>query len=102
MTNVLIAPLSRKLQVVIIASMSLESLLGLWRNDPDTAPNISTCRTTPAHPAKILPFPTDLPAEIASGLITHGITSLYGRQAEAGCIWSIIQLKLAALLQNGA
>ena len=63
--------------------MTLESLFAHWRSDPDTAPNISTWRTTPARLAQVCPFPADLPAEIVNGLTSRGITSLYSHQAEA-------------------
>jgi DEAD/DEAH box helicase domain-containing protein len=63
--------------------MTLESLFANWRSDPDTAPNISTWRTTPARLSQVSPFPADLPAEIVNGLNSRGITSLYRHQAEA-------------------
>ena len=63
--------------------MKLESLFSHWRSDPDTVPNISTWRTTPARLAQVCPFPADLPAGIVNGLNSRGITSLYSHQAEA-------------------
>ena len=63
--------------------MSFDSLLNRWRADPETAPNISTWRTTPARPAKRTPFPDDLPPALAESLRERGIDSLYSHQAAA-------------------
>ena len=63
--------------------MTMLSLFSHWRSDPDTAPNISTWRTTPARFAQVRPFPADLPAGILNSLNSRGITSLYSHQAEA-------------------
>jgi DEAD/DEAH box helicase domain-containing protein len=63
--------------------MTLDHLLAAWHSDPDTAPNFSIWRITPARPAQVRPFPSDLPAEIAGGLQSRGISTLYSHQVEA-------------------
>ncbi|MBI3739285.1 MAG: DEAD/DEAH box helicase, partial [Chloroflexi bacterium] len=63
--------------------MSLDSLIRLWRADPDTAPNFSIWRTTPARPAQTHPFPDDMPAALRDALSKRGIDSLYSHQLEA-------------------
>jgi len=63
--------------------MSLPTLLSRWRNDPETALNIPTWRTTPARPSRLCPFPADLPPALAETLAGRGITSLYSHQVEA-------------------
>ena len=63
--------------------MGLSDLISRWRTDPETAPNISTWRTTPARPAKRAPFPVDLPPALADDLRERGIDSLYSHQAAA-------------------
>ncbi|HEY9151305.1 MAG TPA: DEAD/DEAH box helicase, partial [Anaerolineales bacterium] len=68
--------------------MSLDSLIRLWRTDPDTAPNFSIWRTTPARPAHPHPFPDDLPDALREALSQRGIDSLYSHQLEA---WSHIR-----------
>ena len=65
----------------------LDSLIRLWRTDPDTAPNFSIWRTTPPRPAHTHPFPDDLPAALRDALSQRGINSLYSHQYEA---WSHI------------
>ena len=69
--------------MVIMGSMSLNSLFDLWRTDPATAPNIPTWRTTPPRPAQLRPFPDGFPTELAGALRALGITSLYSHQAKA-------------------
>jgi DEAD/DEAH box helicase domain-containing protein len=63
--------------------MTLKALFALWHSDPDTAPNISTWRTTPPRSAQLRPVPSDLPAAITSGLNSRGVFSLYSHQLEA-------------------
>lgn len=63
--------------------MTISSLLTRWRTDPDTAPNISTWQTSPPRPARLLPFPDDLPAPLADSLRARGITQLYSHQHAA-------------------
>ena len=65
--------------------MSLDSLIRLWRTDPDTAPNFFIWRTTPLRPANTHPFPDDLPAMLRMALSNRGIDSLYSHQYEAWC-----------------
>ncbi len=65
--------------------MSLDSLIRLWRTDPETAPNFPIWRTQPPRPARSAPFPDDLPAPLRAALIRSGIESLYSHQLEA---WS--------------
>jgi DEAD/DEAH box helicase domain-containing protein len=67
--------------------MSLDSLIRLWHTDPDTAPNFSIWRITPARPAQTHPFPEDLPAVLRETLSQRGIDSLYDHQRTA---WNII------------
>ena len=68
--------------------MSLDSLIRLWRSDPDTTPNFSIWRTTPPRPANTHPFPDDLPVALRDALSQRGIASLYGHQLEA---WTYIR-----------
>ena len=63
--------------------MTLSRLLSHWRNDPETAPNLTTWRTTPPRPADLRPFPSDLPPALARALTGQGIPSLYSHQAAA-------------------
>ncbi|MBT3337490.1 MAG: DEAD/DEAH box helicase [Anaerolineae bacterium] len=63
--------------------MTLDNLLSRWRSDPETASNISTWQTTPARPAKIAPFPEDLPLSLEDALRQRGIASLYSHQSLA-------------------
>src|SRR5215216_4252067 len=63
--------------------MPLSSLLDTWKHDAQTAPNLVAWRTLPARPAKMLPFPDDLPAPVKRTLIAAGIHSLYSHQLEA-------------------
>ena len=63
--------------------MSLSDLLTLWKNDPQTAPNISTWRVQPARRAVLADFPADLPVQISSALKAHGIRQLYSHQSAA-------------------
>lgn len=63
--------------------MGLTELLQLWKNDPDTAPNISTWRVQPARKAAWSDLPTDLPPGLAAALRRRGLTRLYTHQALA-------------------
>src|SRR5512136_2561400 len=63
--------------------MSLDRLLSLWRNDPETAQAVSVWQTTSPRPADLRPFPADLPAALAQALAEHGISSLFRHQVEA-------------------
>jgi DEAD/DEAH box helicase domain-containing protein len=63
--------------------MSLDSLIQLWRTDPETAPNFSIWRTSPRRPAQTQPFPNDLPVTLQQVLNARGITFLYSHQLKA-------------------
>ncbi len=63
--------------------MPLENLLSRWRTDHETAPNISTWRTTPARPANYAPIPNDLPRLLTDALHQRGIDQLYSHQSQA-------------------
>ena len=63
--------------------MSLDSLIHLWRSDPNTAPNFSIWQTTPARPAQTSPLPADAPARLQEVLSQHGIHFLYSHQLQA-------------------
>jgi DEAD/DEAH box helicase domain-containing protein len=63
--------------------MSIPALLDLWKQDPDTAPNIFAWQTLPPRPAHTHPFPDGLPAPLSQALIASGIHSLYSHQLEA-------------------
>ncbi len=63
--------------------MSLDSLIRLWRTDPETASNFAIWRTTPAWPPQTRPFPDDLPAALRESLLHRGIHFLYSHQLEA-------------------
>ncbi len=63
--------------------MSLQKLLSLWRDDPETAPNLPVWRTTPPRAPDLIRFPSDLPKVLAESLIAHGINSLYSHQVRA-------------------
>jgi len=63
--------------------MSLDRLLSLWRNDPETADAVSVWQITPPRPADMRPFPADLPPALAQALAERGIASLFSHQAEA-------------------
>ena len=84
--------------VSIIDSMTLNHLIEVWRSDPDTAPNLPTWRTTPARSSKVHPFPTNLPSEIAKGLNSRGISSLYSHQVE---VWTHIHQGKNVVLATG-
>ncbi len=78
--------------------MTIPSLLSRWRNDPETAPNLTTWRTTPPRPADLRPFPADLPSELASALSAAGIPSLYSHQARA---WECVRRGENVVLATG-
>jgi DEAD/DEAH box helicase domain-containing protein len=63
--------------------MSLNSLLELWRKDPETGPNFAIWRTTPPIRARTHPFPEDLPQVLKTALVKSGIDSLYSHQLQA-------------------
>ncbi|MGA2504353.1 MAG: DEAD/DEAH box helicase [Anaerolineales bacterium] len=60
--------------------MSVQKLLSKWREDPETAPNLSVWRTTTPRSADLNHFPADLPPVLADALSAHGINSLYSHQ----------------------
>lgn len=62
---------------------TLKSLLDFWKEDTQTAQNISAWKTTPPRAAQTHPFPTDLPAQLREALSTRGIDSLYAHQLSA-------------------
>jgi len=62
---------------------TLASLLDFWKQDPDTAPNFSAWRTTPARAAQTAPFPTDLPDPLRAALSSRNIHNLYSHQLSA-------------------
>jgi DEAD/DEAH box helicase domain-containing protein len=78
--------------------MSIETLLSLWRTDPETAPNLTTWRTTPAHPADLQPFPEDLPPILAQALAGRGVSSLYSHQVQA---WQAVRRGENVILATG-
>ena len=78
--------------------MSLDSLIRLWRTDPDTAPNFSIWQTTPPRPAQTHPFPDDLPAALREALSQRGIDSLFSHQHEA---WDHIRAGKNIVLATG-
>lgn len=61
----------------------LQSLLDFWKQDPDTAPNISAWRTVPPRPAQTLPFPNGMPDPLRDALSNRGISTLYTHQHAA-------------------
>jgi DEAD/DEAH box helicase domain-containing protein len=63
--------------------MSLDSLIQLWRRDPQTASNLRVWRTLPPRPAQTHPLPGDLPAPLRAALLGRGIDRLYSHQLEA-------------------
>jgi len=78
--------------------MPLESLIRLWRADPDTAPNLAVWRTTPARPAHTHPLPDDLPEEMRSALSKRGIDSIYSHQLAA---WTAARAGRNVVLATG-
>jgi DEAD/DEAH box helicase domain-containing protein len=78
--------------------MSLDSLIRLWRTDPDTAPNFPIWRTDPPRPARTVPFPDDLPPRLRESLVRTGLNSLYSHQLEA---WSHARLGRNVVLATG-
>jgi DEAD/DEAH box helicase domain-containing protein len=78
--------------------MSLDSLIRLWRTDPDTAPNFSIWRATPSRPAQTHPLPDDLPDALREALSRRGIDSLYSHQLEA---WTAIRAGKNIVLATG-
>ncbi len=78
--------------------MPIESVIRLWRTDPDTAPNFSIWRTTPARPAQTRPFPDDLPDALREALSKRGIVSLYSHQLEA---WTHLRAGKNLVLATG-
>lgn len=78
--------------------MSLDSLIHLWRTDPDTAPNFPIWRTRPARPARVGPFPADMPAQLRDVLSLRGIAALYSHQLEA---WDHIRRGRNIVLATG-
>ena len=63
--------------------MSLDSLIQLWRSDPDTAPNFSIWQTSPPRPAQTSPLPAEVPAGLQEALSRRGIHFLYSHQLQA-------------------
>lgn len=63
--------------------MGLKELIALWKDDPNTAPNIPTWRVQPARPAVWSDFPQDLPHELVAALQARGLNRLYQHQAAA-------------------
>src|ERR1700752_2354227 len=78
--------------------MTINSLLDLWKQDPETAPNLIAWRTLPARPAQTRPIPTDLPDPLARTLIAAGIHSLYAHQSEA---WTASRASQHIILSTG-
>ena len=78
--------------------MSLDSLIRLWRSDPDTAPNFAIWQTIPPRPAHSHPFPDDLPAALRDALSQRGVHSLYSHQLEA---WHDLRLGKNIVLATG-
>ena len=63
--------------------MPLDVLLRHWKQDPLTAENIVTWKTTPARAAVTHPFPDGLPAPLRTALSSLGISSFYSHQYQA-------------------
>lgn len=63
--------------------MSIQALLSSWRSDPLTGPNLPIWQTTPARPADLRPFPSDLPPALVAALTRRGIGSLFSHQVKA-------------------
>ncbi|HEX5808599.1 MAG TPA: DEAD/DEAH box helicase [Anaerolineales bacterium] len=78
--------------------MPLISLLDFWKRDPETAPNLVAWQTLPARPARIYPFPEDLPTPIKQSLIAAGIHTLYSHQLEA---WTRTRARENVILSTG-
>ena len=78
--------------------MSLDSLIHLWHTDPDTAPNFPIWRTTPARPARMLPFPDDMLPALRDALVQRGIAQLYSHQVDA---WHHARLGRNIVLATG-
>ncbi len=78
--------------------MSLDSLIQLWRTDPETAPNFPVWRTEPARPAQTVPLPDDLPSPLHDALQRSGVASLYSHQLEA---WNHVRRGQNVVLATG-
>ena len=78
--------------------MTLETILSSWHEDPQTAPNLPTWRTTPPRPADLRPFPANLPSALAQALSRRGILSLYSHQVFA---WEAAQRGENIVLATG-
>lgn len=76
----------------------LQTLLDFWKQDVDTAPNISAWRTTPPRAAQTHPFPDNLPAPLREALSTRSIDSLYSHQLFA---WTHIRAGKNIILATG-
>lgn len=63
--------------------MPLDVLLRHWKQDPLTADNIVTWKTTPVRAAVMHPFPDDLPVPLRAAVSSLGIDSLYSHQLQA-------------------
>ncbi len=63
--------------------MAFGRLISHWQTDPETAPNLTTWRTTQPRPADVRSFPPDLPPALARALTERGILSLYSHQEAA-------------------
>ncbi|RME89766.1 MAG: DEAD/DEAH box helicase [Anaerolineae bacterium] len=61
----------------------IRPLLTHWRNDPQTAPNITAWETLPPRAARLESLPPNLPGPLARALEKSGIHAFYGHQAEA-------------------
>jgi DEAD/DEAH box helicase domain-containing protein len=78
--------------------MSLDSLIQLWKTDPDTSPNFAVWQTAPARLAHTHALPEDLNPRLRHALAQAGIANLYCHQFEA---WSHIQGGKNVVLATG-
>jgi len=62
---------------------SVEEWIADFRSRPEFMANVTHWHTTPARPARTVPFPETLHPKLAEGLGSKGIASLYTHQAEA-------------------
>ena len=76
----------------------LETLLELWKQDEETAPNIFAWQTTPPRAAQTHPFPTDLPASLREALSSRNISLLYSHQLTA---WTHARAHRNVILSTG-
>jgi len=64
-------------------TLSLDTLLSAWRENPDVVSNIAAWQALPARPARFAPFPGGLHPALSASLRAQGISALYSHQATA-------------------